>query len=66
MTPNEITFLISGIAIGTHLMILMNAYWAWRDDRRDRAASRQARRRAAGDRYLSSFRLYRLENRSRV
>ncbi|MGW0169532.1 hypothetical protein ACWDWT_30805 [Streptomyces sp. NPDC003343] len=49
MTHDEITLLASGIAIGINLMLLLNVYWSWLDDRRDRTVVRaaQAKLRAA-------------------
>lgn len=60
MTVNEILFLIYGIAIGAQAMASLHAYWAHQDARRSRTAAKAARRRAAGDRYLASLRLYQL------
>ena len=64
MTVSEILFLIYGVALGTQAMNALHAWWAAQDARRSRAASRAALRRAAGDRYLSSLRLYQLQHRT--
>ncbi|MEV7240431.1 hypothetical protein AB0N92_04095 [Streptomyces sp. NPDC093248] len=64
MTANEILFLIYGVALGAIWMSVLHARWAAQDVRRSRATSRAALRRAAGDRYLSSLRLYQLHNRT--
>ena len=66
MTPNEIQALCVGLALGVQGMAVLNMWWDARDARRDKAASKAARKRAAGDRYLSSLRLYQLRERSRV
>ena len=64
MTENELVMLISGIAIGIHLMNLLHAYWAQRDARRSQAQARAAIKQAAGDQYLNSLRLYQLQQRT--
>ncbi|KOG73532.1 hypothetical protein ADK77_08350 [Streptomyces antibioticus] len=66
MTVNEILFLIYGIAIGAQVMESVHAYWAHQDARRSRAAAETARRRAAGDHYLASLRLYQLQAERKV
>lgn len=66
MTVNEIQILICGLLIGAQSMSLLHAFWNARDDRRDLAASRLARRRAAGDHYYSSLRLYQLQAERKV
>ncbi|MEU1008175.1 hypothetical protein [Streptomyces sp. NPDC005890] len=63
MTANEIICLIYGIALGATVMSVMQAWWAAQDARRSRAKAEAARRRAAGDRYLASLRLYQLRQR---
>ncbi|MGV9755406.1 hypothetical protein ACWDUC_06160 [Streptomyces tricolor] len=65
MTVNEILFLIYGVLIGAQAMESLHAYWAHRDACRSRTAAETARRRAAGERYLASLRLYQLRQRSR-
>ncbi|MBW8701862.1 hypothetical protein MBT84_19840 [Streptomyces sp. MBT84] len=49
MTNDEITLLISGVAIGATLINSLNVYWGWRDDRRDRKliAAAEAKLKAA-------------------
>ncbi|MET7914437.1 hypothetical protein ABZU45_00600 [Streptomyces avermitilis] len=64
MTPNEIQMLIVGAALGAQLMNLLHVWWDMRDGRRSAAASRAAVKRAAGDQYLNSLRLYQLQHRS--
>lgn len=64
MTANEIQMLVVGIALGAQLMGLLNMWWDRQDARRNAAHSRQAWRQAAGDRYLSSLRLYQLQQRT--
>ncbi|MCZ4605349.1 hypothetical protein O3S80_16660 [Streptomyces sp. Lzd4kr] len=66
MTDNEIQMLCVGIALGTQGMAVLNAWWDARDRRRNAAASRATLKRSAGDRYLSSLRLYQLQQRSRA
>ncbi|MDX2679271.1 hypothetical protein [Streptomyces soliscabiei] len=66
MTPNEITYLLCGAALGSQGMNVLWAYWASKDARRSATASQAAWKRAAGDRYLSSLRLYQLQHRSPV
>ncbi|MFF9324017.1 hypothetical protein ACF1AY_04790 [Streptomyces sp. NPDC014776] len=64
MTSNEISMLAIGFAIGAQGVNVLHAYWASKDARRRAVAARVARRRAAGDRYLSSLRLYQLQHRA--
>ncbi|MFJ4617398.1 hypothetical protein [Streptomyces sp. NPDC088812] len=64
MTPNEIQILICGIGIGAQAMAVCHMIGDMRDARRSLAAARQARRRATADHYLSSFRLYRMQQRT--
>ncbi|MFF5029223.1 hypothetical protein ACFY2J_34070 [Streptomyces collinus] len=66
MTANEILFLLYGVALGAIWMSVLHARWAAQDARRSRTAAEAARRRAAGDRYLSSLRLYQLQHRAGV
>ena len=66
MTSSEIQMLITGVALGAQGMSLLHAYWASKDARRSEARAQAAIKRAAGDRYLSSLRLYRLQHRSPV
>ncbi|MFJ4692824.1 hypothetical protein [Streptomyces sp. NPDC088766] len=64
MTPSEIQILICGIGIGAQTMAVWHMVLDMRDARRSLAESTEARRRAAADHYLSSFRLYRLQHRT--
>lgn len=66
MTPNEIQMLLVGIALGVQGMAVTHMVWDMRDARRSQTEAEQARRRAAGDLYLNSLRLYRLQHRSPV
>lgn len=66
MTPNELQVFVCGVLIGVYTMLIADIYWTWRDNRRDRRTAREAMRRSAGDRFLSSLRLYQLQHRSRV
>ena len=65
MTPNEMQLLAVGFVLGAWTVAIWQMALDMRDARRDLARSEQARRRAAGDHFLSSFRLYRLQNRTR-
>ncbi|WP_371670004.1 hypothetical protein OG985_21615 [Streptomyces sp. NBC_00289] len=66
MSPNEIQMLIVGIAFGAHCMNITHIVLDARAARRSAAASRGVRRLAAGEQFLSSFRLYRMQHRSRA
>ncbi|MEU5192786.1 hypothetical protein AB0G86_01810 [Streptomyces scabiei] len=66
MTPSEIQMLITGAALGAQGMSILHAYWASKDAHRSAARARAAMKRSAGDRYLSSLRLYQLQHRSQV
>ncbi|MEV0639014.1 hypothetical protein AB0I77_29540 [Streptomyces sp. NPDC050619] len=66
MTPNEIQMLLVGLALGVQGMVVTHMLWDMRDARRSEAASRRIRRITAADQYMSSFRLYRLQHRSRA
>lgn len=66
MTDNEIQMLCVGFALGVQGMAALSAWWDARDARRNAAASRAALKRSAGDRYLTSLRLYRIQHRSRA
>lgn len=66
MTPNEIQTLVTGVSLGVVLMNLLHARWNAQAARRQQTEAEAARKRAAGDLYLGSFRMYRLQNRSRV
>ncbi|WP_432135169.1 hypothetical protein [Streptomyces sp. bgisy154] len=63
MTSNEILMLAVGLILGMQGMNTLHAYWASRDAHRSATAAEAAMKRAAGDRYLSSLRLYRLQQR---
>ena len=66
MTDNEIQMLITGVALGAQGMTLLHIFWNARDARRDARRAQAANKRAAGDQYLNSLRLYRLQHRSPV
>ncbi|MEW2421294.1 hypothetical protein AB0911_12200 [Streptomyces nigra] len=66
MTPSEIQTLVCGIVIGAQSMAALNAYWASKDATRAATEAQAALKQSAGDRYLNSFRSYRLQHRSRV
>lgn len=66
MTPNEIQMLCVGVALGAQGMTVLNICWDARDARRDARRAQAAAKRASGDRYLNSLRLYQLQHRSRV
>jgi len=69
MSDHDIQLLVLGAASGMYFMLLLQILYGILDDRRDRkagSAARAAFKRAAGDRYLSSLRLYQLQQRSRV
>ncbi|GAA0348504.1 hypothetical protein PV735_31705 [Streptomyces turgidiscabies] len=66
MTPNEIQMLFVGIALGAQGMTLLHVFWNARDARRDARRAQAANKRAAGDEYLHSLRLYRLQQRAGV
>jgi hypothetical protein len=64
VTPNEFLMLVCGIGIGAECMAVTNMVWDMRDARRGRTESEAALKRAAGDHYLNTFRLYRLQHRT--
>jgi len=64
MTSNEISMLVVGLALGSQGVNVVHAYWASRDARRSAIAAQAAVKRAAGDRYVSSLRLYQLQHRT--
>lgn len=66
MTDNEIRMLITGIALGAQGMSLLHIFWNARDARRDARRAQAAVKLAAGDQYLNSLRLYRLQQRAGV
>lgn len=63
MTANEIQTLCVGFVLGAWTVAIWQMVLDMRDMRRNLASSRQARRRAAGDHFLSSFRLHQLQHR---
>ena len=63
MTTNELLMLVVGMSLGAQLMNLVHAYWASKDARRSAAQAKAAIKRAAGDHYLSSLRLYQIQQR---
>lgn len=66
MTANEIQLLLCGIGIGAQAMVVWHMVIDMRAARRSQAEAEAARKRAAGDQYLNSLRLYRLQHRSRA
>ncbi|PAN01023.1 hypothetical protein CJI59_13960 [Streptomyces sp. Alain-F2R5] len=66
MTTNEILMLAVGLALGAQSMNALHAYWASKDARRAAAQSDAVLKRMAGDSFLSSFRLYRLQEHPRL
>jgi hypothetical protein len=64
MTSNEISMLAIGLTLGAQSTNALHAYWAGKDARRAAALARAAVKRAAGDRYLNSLRLYQLQQRT--
>lgn len=65
MTPNEMLLPAVGFVLGAWTVAVVNMVLDMRDARRSLARSERARRRAAGDQFLNSFRLYRLQHRRR-
>jgi hypothetical protein len=66
MAPTEVQLLVVGFVLGAWTVAICRMALDMRDARRSLAQSEQARRRAAGDTYLNSFRLYRLQHRPPV
>lgn len=66
MTLNEFQMLIYGIGIGAQGMAILDMIGDMRGARRGRTESETARKQAAGDVYLSSLRLYQLQQRTRA
>lgn len=66
MTDNEILMLITGVALGAQGVSLLHAFWNARDARRNQTEAEVARKSTAGDLYLNSLRLYRLQHRGRA
>lgn len=64
MTYTETVTFVAGLLIGAQGMAFWFMLLDMRDARRDQARQHRARRRAAGDQFLSSFRVYRLESRT--
>ncbi|MGV4890385.1 hypothetical protein DKG34_38725 [Streptomyces sp. NWU49] len=63
MTPNEIILFFTGLLVGANLVAVWHAVLDMREARRSLAESHQVRRRAAGDAYLRSLELYRVQQR---
>ncbi|MFJ5728775.1 hypothetical protein [Streptomyces paradoxus] len=63
MTPNEMQLLAVGFVLGAWTVAIWQMVLDMRDARRNLARSEQALRRAAGDAYLNSLRLYRMQQR---
>lgn len=66
MTINEIVLLAVGIGIGAQAVAVAHMVGDMRTVRRAQTEAEAAVKAAAGDRYLSSLRLYQLQNRSRA
>lgn len=66
MTDSELLMLATGFMLGAQMMNVIHAYWSSKDARRSATEAQAAFKRSAGDRYLSSLRLYQLQHRSRV
>ncbi|MBL3670256.1 hypothetical protein JL475_30630 [Streptomyces sp. M2CJ-2] len=60
---NEIQLLAIGLVLGAWIVAVWQASLNLRDARRSLAESHQARRRAAGDHFLNSLELYRIQQR---
>jgi hypothetical protein len=63
MTANEVQLLIVGMVLGAWIVAIWRMVLDLREAERNLALSHQARRRAAGDVYLNSLRLYRMQQR---
>ena len=63
MTVNEIIMLICGFTFGAWTFAAWRMALDMREARRDVARSEQAWKRAAGDRFLRSFEVYRAQQR---
>jgi len=61
VTPNEIQALIVGLGMGGLIANGTHAWLAGRDVSRAATEAETAHKRAAGDRYLVSMRLYRIQ-----
>jgi hypothetical protein len=70
MTPNEMQFLSAGVLIGAYAMVFLNWWLDLRIIKQDLARSVEARRRAAGARFLAEVRIsrlrYEMQQRSRA
>ncbi|WP_055527158.1 hypothetical protein [Streptomyces graminilatus] len=66
MTDNEIQALFVGAALGAQGMTLLHVFWNARDARRDARRAQAAAKHSAGDQYLYSLRLYRIQRRAGV
>ena len=63
MTPNEMQLLAVGFVLGAWTIVIVYMVLGMRDARRSLAESHQIRRRAAGDVYLRSLELYKVQQR---
>ena len=63
MTSTEMLMLAVGLALGAQSTNALHAYWASQDARRSAARAETTLKQLAGDRFLSTFRLYRLQER---
>jgi hypothetical protein len=66
VTPNDAQLLAVGFALGGWTVAIWQMVLDVRQAERNLARSEEARRRAAADRFLSSFHLYRIQNRPRA
>ncbi|MEU5394542.1 hypothetical protein [Streptomyces tibetensis] len=63
MTANEVQLLIVGMVLGAWIVAIWRMVLDLREAERNLALSHQIRRRAAGDVFLNSLRLYRMQQR---
>lgn len=63
MTSNEVIMLVCGFVLGAWTIAAWHMGLAMREARRTIAESRQIQKRAAGDRFLRSLDLYRVQQR---
>ncbi|MFD7709507.1 hypothetical protein [Streptomyces sp. NPDC059786] len=66
MNPDEISLLVTGFGIGAQSILVLHMVGDMRAARRGQTEAEAALKRAAGDRWLNDFRLYRLRQRSRA
>jgi len=63
MTTNEIVLLITGLLVGANLTSIWHGILDLRQATRDLEATQQASREVAGDEFLNSLELYRIQHR---